>query len=117
MDRLASGITNSFRSKFISEVEQKRDRLYLKDEALAMDIAAHCNLCGELKLPLYFQDNILKTKVDLGLDYFTDRMLEECNRALDNHVFTVINIEETEADRVKFTYKMAHSPSASFCTS
>lgn len=116
VDQLAAQLTDSFKNKFITAMKNKRENAYLKNEALAIDIANHCNLCGELTLPLYLQDNIVKIKVDLGLNYFTDQMLETCNRALDNHMFTIYKIEETEPNRIKLSFKIPHFLNENICT-
>ena len=89
-DELALQLDSSFKDKFISEINEKESRLYLKGEALATDMAQYCNLCEKLAFPVYFQDNVPKLKLDIGLNHFTDEMLEECNKILDHHIFTKV---------------------------
>lgn len=103
---LAAKITPEFKEKFLALMIKKRGSLYLKNEELALDMANHCNLCQELVFPLYLQDNVVRIKVDLGLNYFSDQMLAQCNRALNNHQFTIYKIEETDPNRVKLHTKI-----------
>lgn len=115
-ERLALQLDGSFKSRFMDIIEQKEESVYLKGDALAIDIAEHCNLCEKLTFPLYFQDDLPRVKMDIGLNHFTDRMLEQCNDALNNHMFTVIGVEEPEKNRLKITYRMAHFHNENNCT-
>lgn len=115
-DQLAAQLTNSFKERFFTTMIRKREGAYLKNEELALDMANHCNLCGELVFPLYLQDNVVRIKLDLGLNYFTDRMLAQCNQILDNHLYTIYKIEETDPNRIKLHTKIAHFTSENCCT-
>lgn len=116
LDKLADKLNDSFRDKFLKIMVEKRERAYLKDEALAVDIANHCNLMGELCFPVYLQDGVPKIKLDNGLNHFTDEMLQVCNGALDNHMVAVYKITETDPNRIRFDYKSPHFPTEHSCT-
>lgn len=106
---LSTKITDEFKTDFIQRIELKKDTTFLKNDALAADIASHCNLCNELCFPLYLEDDCLREPLTRGLNSYTDEMLERCNQLLENHILTVTSIEKTE-DKLKLHFKSAYFP-------
>ena len=103
---LQNKVTKEFEEELLSALVKKRAGLLMNDKVLAEDIAAHCILCGELRIPLYLQNVHAVKQFTNGLNYYTDEILEHCNKILKNHIFTIYSIEETE-NGLKWNLKMA----------
>lgn len=104
---LQSKVTKQFEEELLTALENKKGGLCMDGKVLAEDIAAHCILCGELRIPLYLQNAQVAKQFKHGINSYSDAMLERCNQILQNHIFTVYKIEETETKRVRLYYKAA----------